>query len=174
MLIVAISFAVIFLFRDVQILAVQGRRPLAVRLGTYTILLLTGMAVFASLMSSRPGWTDRRFALGAIFVQLSELIIGFALERYSLGRHYWIGCVLPSPAFLVALYALGFEAQIRLRNADPVATLAVVTAAWLLLVGGLVSTLCWMNNPWEDRKFASDFAMMTSCTALIFVPFGLS
>jgi hypothetical protein len=173
MLIVALSFAVIFLFRDVQILAVQDRRLLAIRLGTYAILLLTGIAIFANLMGSRSGWTDRRFAFGAIVVQLSELIIAFALKRYSLWRHYWIGCVLPSPAFLVALCALGFEVQIRLLDVDSVTALAVVTATWLLLVGGLVSTLCWLNNPWEDRKFASDFAMMTSCTALIFVPFGL-
>src|SRR5450432_1887810 len=98
MLIVAISFAVIFLFRDVQILAVQDRKLVAVRFGTYAILLLTGMAIFASLTGSRPAWTDRRFALGAIAVQLSELMIGFALQRYAMGRHKWIGCILPSPA----------------------------------------------------------------------------
>jgi hypothetical protein len=49
----------------------------------------------------------------------------------------------------------------------------IVTAAWLILVGGSIVVLNWLDNPWEDRNFAVDFALMTSCTALIFVPFGL-
>jgi hypothetical protein len=124
--------------------------------------------------SSLLGWTDRRFALGAIAVQLLELLIAFVLRCPRLDRHSWIGYVLPSPAFLVALYTLSVAAQNRFHPTNTVATLEIVTVAWLLMVAALTSVLRRMKNPGEDRKFASDFAMMTSCTALIFVPFGLS
>jgi hypothetical protein len=90
-----------------------------------------------------------------------------------LGRYSWIGSVLPAPAFLVALFALSFAIQGRFIAIDATAAVEIVTAMWLALVGGTVMVLNWIDYPWEDRKFANDFALMTSCTALIFVPFGL-
>jgi hypothetical protein len=172
MLIVAFAFAVIFLFRDVQILAVPARKILTVRFMGYATLLFTGMATFVTFTGGHPAWTGRRFALGAIAVQISQLMISLMLEHHSAGRYAWIGCIQPSPAFLMALCVLAFEIQNRLLDVDPVRAIEIVTAVWFVIVGGLAAVLCWQNNPWEDRKFASDFAMMTSCTALIFIPFG--
>jgi hypothetical protein len=170
-LIVALAFAVIFLFRDVQVLAVPARKTFAVRLGIYAVLLLAGTAIFASLTAGRAAWTGRRFALGAIVVQLSQLTIGLVLQHFSAGRFGWIGSILPSPAFLMALCALAFEIPNGLLDVDAFTAVAILTLAWFVIVGGLAATLCWLDNPWEDRKFACDFAMMTTCTAVIFVPF---
>jgi hypothetical protein len=173
MVIVAVVLAVIFLFRDLQILVVQDRRLLAVRFGIYALLLVTGLAIFAEWAGSGPAWTEPLFARGAIFVQLLELTIGMALHRYALGRYGWIGCVLPAPAFLFGLCTFGLEVQGRLQS-DASSAMELVTGAWLLVVGVLAVILYRMNNPWEDRKFAREFAMMSSCTALIFAPFWLS
>jgi hypothetical protein len=172
MVIAAVAFAVIFLFRDLQILVVQDRKLLAFRFGIYALLLVTGLTVFAASASSRAAWTGRQFALWAIVAQLSELTIGVALQRYALGRYGWLGCVLPAPAFLMGLWTLGFEAQRRVPNL--IGAFAAVTAVWFLMVGILALILYRMNNPWEDRKFAREFALMSSCTAVIFVPFWLS
>ena len=95
-------------------------------------------------------------------------ILGMMMDGSS-----WIGCVLPAPAFLVVLFALSFAIQDRFIAINVIDAVEIVTAAWLALVGSCVMALNWLNNPWEDRKFANDFALMTSCTALIFVPFGL-
>lgn len=99
--------------------------------------------------------------------------MGVSLRRFALGQYSWIGCVLPAPAFLVVLFALSFAIQDRFIAMDATVAAEIVTALWLALVGGLVMILHRIDNPWEDRKFANDFALMTSCTALIFVPFGL-
>jgi hypothetical protein len=171
MLIVAFAFAVIFLFRDVQILAMPVRKAFAGRLVTYALLLLAGIGIFATLADGRPAWTGRRFALAAIAVQLSQLTISLVLRHVSSGRFGWIGSILPSPAFLMALCALAFEIQSGLLDVNALAAVEIVTLVWLVIVGGLAAALCWFDNPWEDRKFASDFAMMTACTAVIFVPF---
>jgi hypothetical protein len=170
-LIVAFAFAVIFLFRDVQVLAVPARRTFTGRLGIYALLLLAGIAIFATLADGRPAWTGRRFALGAIAVQLLQLAITLVLRYVSSGQFGWIGSILPSPAFLMALCALAFEIQSGLLDVNSFAAVEIVTLVWLVIVGGLAAALCWFDNPWEDRKFASDFAMMTGCTAVIFVPF---
>jgi len=174
MLIVSLAFAVVFLFRDAQVLAAHGRiRPL-IRFGIYLPLILLGMTALVRSTGALSGWTDRRFALGAIAVQLIELMIAFVFRRPGLNRHSWIACILPSPAFLVVLYALSLEIRETLHAASVVAAVEIVTISWLLIVATLTSILCWMKNPGEDRQFVTDFAMMTSCTALIFVPFGLS
>ena len=171
MLIVASVFAVIFLFRDVQVLAGSARKTFTIRLGIYAVLLLSGIALFATLTNGRPAWMGRRFALGAIAVQLSQLAIGLVLQHFSAGRFGWIGSILPSPAFLMALCALAFEMQNGHLEVDAITAVGIVTAVWFVIVGGLAAALCWLDNPWEDRKFATDFAMMTTCTAAVFVPF---
>jgi hypothetical protein len=176
MLIVALVFMLVFLFRDVLVLASRDRTILARFVG-YAILLLVAVALMAGPGDARPGilysWTQRRFALIAVLVQVAELAMGFALRKFAMGRYSWIGCVLPAPAFLVVLFALSFAIQDRFVALDTTSAVEIVTAAWLALVGGLVMALNLLDNPFEDRKFANDFALMTSCTALIFVPFGL-
>jgi hypothetical protein len=177
MLIVALVFTIVFLFRDVQVLAIRDRTILA-RFAGYAALLVAAVALMAGSGDARPGilhsWTQRKFAFIAVLVQLAELALGFVLRRFAPGRYSWIGCVLPAPAFLVVLFASSFAIQDRFIAIDATAAVEIVTAIWLALVGGIVMVLNWIDNPWEDRKFATDFALMTSCTALIFVPFGLS
>jgi hypothetical protein len=177
MLIVALVFTIVFLFRDVQILAVRDRAVFT-RFAGYALLLLAAVALMAGSGNARPGilhaWTQREFAFSAVLVQLVELGVGFGLRRFALGRYSWIGCVLPAPAFLVVLFASSFAIQDRFIAIDATAAVEIVTIVWLALVGGLVMALNWLDHPWEDRKFANDFALLTSCTALIFVPFGLS
>src|ERR1017187_8078039 len=108
MLIVALVFMFVFLFRDVLVLATRGRTTLT-RFAGYTFLLVAAVALMAGSGDARPGilysWTQRRFALIAVLVQLTELAAGFALRRFALGRYSWIGGVLPAPAFLVVLFA---------------------------------------------------------------------
>jgi hypothetical protein len=177
MLILALVFTIVFLFRDVQILAIRERAALG-RFAGYALLLVGAVALMAGSGEARPGilhaWTQRQFAFIAVLVQSIELAMGIALRRFALGRYSWIGCVLPAPAFLVVLFASSFAIQDRFIAIDATAAAEIVTAIWLALVGGLVVALTWLDNPWEDREFANDFALMTSCTALIFVPFGLS
>jgi hypothetical protein len=176
MLVVVLVFTAVFLFRDVQVLAIrEGAAPM--RFAGYAMLLVAAVAMMAGTGNVSPGilhaWTRREFAFVAVLVQLVELAAGFALRRFALGRYSWIGCVLPAPAFLVILFASSFAIQNRFIAVDATSAVEVVTAFWLTLVGGIVMVLKWFDNPWEDRKFARDFALMTSCTALIFVPFGL-
>jgi hypothetical protein len=173
MLIVAFTFAVVFLFRDVQVLAVPDRKTFTNRLGIYAGLLLLGMAIFARLAEGQLGWTGRRFAVGALAVQLSQLMIGLALRSFWSGRFGWIGSILPSPALLMALCTLALATQNRRLDGGVSSAAEIVALVWLAIVGGFAGALCWFDKPWEDRKFASDFAMMTSCTAVIFVPFCL-
>jgi hypothetical protein len=176
MLIVALVFTIVFLFRDVQTLAIRDRAVLP-RFAGYAILLAAAVALMARSGDAGPGilhaWTNREFAFVAVLVQLRELAMGVALRRFAMGRYSWIGCVLPAPAFLFVLFALSFAIRDRFIAIDATVAAEIVTAVWLALVGGLVIALKWLDNPWEDRKFANDFALMTSCTALIFVPFGL-
>lgn len=113
MLIVGIAFAVVFLFRDMQILGVKGGRILAMRFVCYALLLLTGLALFSGFIDAPARWTERRFAFTAIFVQLLELAVALALKRYAMGRYSWLGFILPAPAFLVALGIISLEVQSR-------------------------------------------------------------
>jgi hypothetical protein len=177
MLIVMLGFMIVFLFRDVQVLAIRDYRALLARFAGYAILLATAVALMTGSGDARPGifnaWTQRKFASIAVLVQVAELAVGFALRRFALGRYSWIGCVLPAPAFLVALFALSVAIHDRFIAIDATTATEIATAVWLALVGGVVTVLNWIDNPWEDRKFANDFALMTSCTALVFVPFSL-
>jgi hypothetical protein len=92
-------------------------------------------------------------------VQTTELAIAIALRQFAVGRFSWIGCVLSAPAFLVSLSALSVAIQDRFIALDTKAAVEIITAMWLALVGGLVVVLKGIDNPWEDRKFASDFAV---------------
>jgi hypothetical protein len=178
MLIVMLGFTIVFLFRDVQVLAIRDHRALLARFACYALLLAAAVALIAGLGDARPGilhaWTQRKFASVAVLVQLAELALGFALRRFALGRYSWIGCVLPAPAFLVVLFAWSFAIQDHFIAMVTATAVEIATAIWLALVGGVAMALNWFDNPWEDRKFANDFALMTSCTALVFVPFSLS
>jgi hypothetical protein len=176
MLIVALVFTIVFLFRDVEVLATRDRASLA-RFAGYALLLMAAVALMAESRGARPGilheWTQRKFASIAVMVQLAELAAGFALRKFALGRYSWFGCILPAPAFMVVLFAFSVAIQDQFTDIDAIAAVEIVTTIWLAIVGGLVMVLDRLGNPWEDRKFASDFALMTSCTALIFVPLGL-
>jgi hypothetical protein len=176
MLIVAPVFMIVFLLRDVQVLAIRDRARLA-RFAIYALLLVAAVALIEGSGDARPEilhvWTRRKLAAIAVLVQLAELAMCFALRRVVLGRYSWVGCVFPAPAFLVSLFAFSFAIRDCFVAVDAAATVKIVTVFWLALVGGIVMVLNRLDNPWEDRKFANDFALMTSCTALIFVPFGL-
>src|SRR5580704_13768599 len=157
MLIVALVFTVVFLFRDVQVLAIRDRAVLT-RFAGYAVLLVAAVALMAGSGDAGPGilhsWTQREFAFAALLLQLAELVMGLALRKFALGRYSWVGCVLPAPAFMVALFALSFAIQDRFIAIDATAAVEMVTAIWLAIVGGLVLALNRFDNPWEDRKFA--------------------
>jgi hypothetical protein len=177
MLIVISIFAVVFLLRDVQVLAIPNRAIFR-RFAGYAILIVVSVAIAAGSGDAGPGilraWTQRRFASIAVLVQLAELSAGLALRKFALGRYSWIGCVLPAPAFLLVLFALSFVVRDRFIAINAATALQMVTAIWLALTGAIVVLLNRLDNPWADRKFAGDFALMTSCTALVFLPFSLS
>jgi hypothetical protein len=176
MLIVALAFILVFLFRDVQALATRDKAIL-MRFATYAVMVVATVAILAGSGDGRSRilylWTRRDFALAAVMVQVAELAAGIVLRKFALGRYSWIGCVLPAPAFLVALFILSLAIQDRFIALDISDALKIVTATWLVAVGACVMALIWFDNPWEDRRFINDFALMTGCTALIFVPFGL-
>jgi hypothetical protein len=177
MFLVAVTFAIVFLYRDTQMLAAPRFGVIVFRMVAYAAIL--GAAVY--LLTGAPGfssgllytWTERRFASSALVLQCAELALGLWLRKFALGRYCWLGCTLPSPAFLIVLVSLSFPLQNALPGIDAAAAVTLMTAGWIAVVAVLVSTLQRFGNPWEDRPFATDFALMTSCTALIFVPFGL-
>ncbi len=173
MLVVAVAFALVFLFRDLQVLAMAKVRT-AVRFFGYILLITGGVATFGWLSGGQPAWIERRFALGAIVVQLVELMIAWFLRNYSLGRYNWFGCILPAPAFLLMLYFLGWEIQAFFPGSPVFTAVAIVTVVWVFIVIALASVLYAFGDPWEDRRFATDFAMMTGCTAVVFLPIWLS
>jgi hypothetical protein len=175
MFIVALAFAVVFLCRDVYVLMTPDRRALLGRFAGYSTLILVALTIMnGSGVFGQPvayAWTRRRFAMAAILIQLGELAIALALRKWARGHHSWIGCILPSPAFLVCLWALSSFLRIASGGLDAFAAMALVTGSWLLLVAVLVLLLN-AKEEFTDRKFVDDFALMTSCTALIFVPYG--
>jgi hypothetical protein len=143
MLIVAPVFMIVFLFRDVQVLAIRDRSMLA-RFAVYALLLVAAVALIEGSGDARPeilhGWTQRRFAFIAVLVQLAELAVGFALRRVVLGQYSWVGCVFPAPAFLVSLFAFSFAIQ-DYFVVDTAAAVEIVTVVWLALIGGIVVVL---------------------------------
>ena len=152
----------------------MARVPVGVRFVGYVFLTTVGVIMFGWVSGGQPAWIERRFALGAIAVQLLELIAALFLRVYSLGRYCWFGCMLPAPAFLLVVYFLGWEVQALLPGSGVFSAVAIVTGVWFCLVVLLASILFTFDNPLEDRRFATDFAMMAGCTAVVFVPIWLS
>src|ERR1700734_1952076 len=79
-------------------------------------------------------WTERRFALAAILIQVVELGFALALKRWASERHQWIGCILPCPAFLVALFVWSYMIHNAVLALNRIAATELVTACWLTLV----------------------------------------
>ena len=157
MLVVAIAFALVFLFRDLQVLSI-ARVPVGVRFIGYIFLITAGVAIFGWLNGGRPGWIERRFAVGAIIVQLLELIAVWFLRLYDLGRYGWLGCLLPAPAFLLSLYFLGWQLQALLPGSGAFSAVAIVTTVWLCLVIILASVLHAFDDCWEDRPKSKGYS----------------
>ena len=176
MLLVVLAFAVVFLFRDVQVLVTDDRKTLGWRFAGYAALILVAVAIASGFGEARPAilytWTERRFALAAILIQLAELAVALALRRQ------WIGRVLPCPAFLLMLFVLSYTTHTTIVGLTLIAATELVTACWLTLVAVCAISLDRIENKRSlertmERKFVNDFALMTSCTAFIFVPYGL-
>lgn len=167
MLIVALVFAVVFICRDVQVLTTTDGKAPGARFALYAALILSATAVVADL-----DWTKRRFALAAVLIQLAEVGLALALRMWKGGRYRWVGCILPCPAFLAVLFALSFAIQDAVFQLSAIAAAEIVTVCWLGIVGAL-ALLLFTKEESADRQFVDDFALMTSCTALIFVPYGI-
>ena len=183
MLIGVLAFAVVFICRDVQVLTTADRKALGARFAFYALLILTAAAVVAGVIYAQPeivyGWTRRRFALVAVLIQLAELGLALALRKWTSERYHWVGCILPCPAFLAVLFVMSYAIQHAVIQLDAIAAAEIVTTCWLGLVGALTLFLSrangrqYTNEEPADRQFVDDFALMTSCTALIFVPYGI-
>ncbi len=172
MLIVVIAFAVIFLYRDVHVLVAADRRALMTRFTAYAALLLAAMAIVGWFGGSQYIWTRKQFALSAVLIQLAELGLALTLRKWQGGRFCWIGAILPFPALPIGLFALSFS--IRHMFTELGATLAtqLVTGFWLILVAALAALLSAKQQEESTyRRFVNDFALLTSCTAFIFVPY---
>jgi hypothetical protein len=168
-------FASIFLLRDAQVLAVRDRASTALRLVVYSALQLGAIALMTDFCGTWPdiwrAWTDQRFAGAAVLIQIAEAGIACVLRRVASGRFSGVGWMLPSPVFLIALLGLSFALQDGLRLSPGSAT-QIAALLWLSLVSAATVFLNCLNSVSEDSKFTGDFALLTGCTALIFVPAG--
>src|SRR5580700_8081049 len=157
-------FAMIFLMRDAQTLVMQERARVAARLAVYFALQAGAIALMADLCKTWPGisnaWTDRRFALAAVLVQLAEVGIAFALRRFATGKFCWVGYILPSPVLLIALFGLSFALQDGLLL-SPGTAIQMVTLSWLSLVFVAVILPNRMDCESDDANFTGDFALLT-------------
>ncbi len=174
MIIVVIAFALVFLFRDVHVLVAADRRTLMARFAAYAALLLASMAVIGWFGGSQYGWTRKRFAVAAVLIQLAEVGLALALRKQKGGRYCWIGSILPFPALPVGLFALSFSIRHIFTELGPTLATQIVTGCWLLLVAALAALLSAKQEEESTtyRSFVDDFALLTSCTAFIFVPYG--
>jgi hypothetical protein len=166
-------FALVFLLRDAQILALRDRVNVTSRLVVYGALQIVAIMLVAWLTESGSNpvqaWTNRRFALVCVLIQVAELGIAWTLRNIRAGRFSWIGWMLPSPVLLAALLGLSFALQKGLLL-SPVAAMQTVALLWLSLVYAASVLLIRVGEASEDAVFAGDFALLTGCTALIFVP----
>jgi hypothetical protein len=165
MLIVLLVFFGVFFCRDVQGLAMPGP-AFGWRLAIYALLQVGGVALLSE-------WRTARFAWAGVLIQLVEVAVAIALTRSASGRYAWLAWMLPSPAFLLMLYGLSLVLRQTMMNAGPSQALAIATSAWLVMTGGAGWLLSHADSTAEDRKFVCDLALMTSCTALVFIPLGL-
>jgi hypothetical protein len=173
MVIVVIAFALVFLYRDVHVLVAADRRALVVRFAAYAALLLLAMAIIGWFGSSQYGWTRKRFAVAAVLIQLAEVGLALALRQQKGGRYCWIGSILPFPALPVGLFALSFSIRHMFTELGANLATQIVTGSWLLLVAALAALLSAKESEESTyRRFVDDFALLTSCTAFIFVPYG--
>jgi hypothetical protein len=159
MVFVLAIFAFVYLMRDAQVLALEGRAGMPARFVVYSAMQLTGVALMVAVLGTTPdisrAWTDRWFAIACVLIQFAELVAAWLLPQ----NRRWVGWILPSPVLLVALFAL----PLNLRT---------TTLLWLAFVGGASALLARAGKEWEDPAFTADFAMLTGCTALLFVPAG--
>jgi hypothetical protein len=176
MLFVLLIFALVYVFRDGQVLAVKNRLRFSSRFAVYAAIQLAAVAIMILSTEPRPGiantWTRRPFAVAALLIQAGELGIALLLRKLAGGEFAWIGCTLPSPVLLVALFSARFAMQNVWIVLDPSAALGIVTGVWLVAVSVCAFIFGQVERDADDPKFAGDFALMTSCTALVFVPFG--
>jgi hypothetical protein len=174
MLIVLLVFLTVFFCRDVQLLAMQSPRDFAPRLAIYCVLQLGAMTLLVQAWTlARYDTGTTRFAWIAIGVQLAELAAAITLTRIAAGRFSWLGWLLPPPALSVALFGMALVIRNRLIAVEPASVALPVLGLWLCLIGVPALLLNRMEKKSDDTKFVTDFALLTSCTALVFVPFGL-
>jgi hypothetical protein len=174
MAIILIVFGLVFLIRDAQVLALRDGVSVTRRLVAYGALQFAAIVFVTSLgvgTGSWRAWTDRRFALTCVVIQAAELGIAWSLSKAAEGRFNWIGWILPSPVFVVALLGLRFAFERRLLL-SPMAATETAFLLWLLLVYLTAMLLSRVGGEREDAAFAGDFALVTNCAALIFVPVG--
>jgi hypothetical protein len=174
MLIVLLVFLAVFFCRDVLVLAIQSPQHFAPRFAIYCVLQLGAMALLVQAWTlTRYDSGTTRFAWAAIGIQLAELAAAIILTRLGAGRFSWLGWLLPPPALSVALFGATLLIRARLVAAEPASIALPVVGLWLCLVGGPAFLLNRIDKMSGDSKFVTDFALLTSCTALVFVPFGL-
>jgi hypothetical protein len=164
MLVALLVFLAVFFCRDVQTLAMDEPR-FGVRLAVYAVLQITGIALFG--LAPRAAWT----AGAAILIQLAEVAAALALARFA-GRLAWIGWVLPSPVFLASLVGTGRMIG-ESTGVEPATMTALATLGWLCATGVVAALVSRMQCSLDDRKFARDFALLSSFAALVFARFGM-
>lgn len=167
MVFVLAVYALVFLMRDVQVLALDDGLKMPARFVIYCGLQFAGAALMIACAGTSAAvsraWTDRYFALTCVAIQIAEVLVAWSLRRLLSGRLRWIGWTLPSPVLLVALFALSSALHM-----SPQAAILL----WLALVYAASRLLGRAGEAWEDADFTADFAMLTGCTALLFVPAG--
>jgi hypothetical protein len=164
MLVALLVFLAVFFCRDVQALAMDESR-FGLRFALYAVMQVAGIGLFG--LAPHAGW----FAWAAILIQLAEVGAALALSRFA-RRFAWIGWVLPSPVFLASLAGCGRMIG-EGTGLTPATMTALLTAGWLCVTGGVAGLASRMQCSSDDRKFAADFALLSSFAALVFVPFGV-
>lgn len=169
MLVALLVFLAVFFCRDVQLLALDAA-AFRWRFTLYASLLAPATALLAAaagnFLAARP---PAALAWLAVAIQISEMIATIALEKWSAGRYRWVGWLLPSPAFLAALLGAGLTLQ-HVMDITPAAAVLIAAVLWMSLVGSLAFLLSRIQHTPEDHRFATDLALFTGCTVLVFVP----
>lgn len=167
-------FGLVFLMRDAQTLALRGGVNVAARLAVYGAVQVGGIALmawFELTIGTSPlrAWTDRLFALACLLVQVAEIGIAWALRKAEGGRMSWVGWMLPSPVLLAGLLGASFALRAVVLWSFR-GTVEAVVLLWLSLVYAASFLLSRVGGEGEDIAFTGDFALLTGCAALIFLP----